>query len=144
MKLFTIGFTKSDARHFFGRIQQAGVKRVVDVRLNNLSQLAGFAKKDDLQFFLQEICHVDYTHELTLAPTQEMLDDIRKHGENWQVYEQRFLALLAERRVAETLKRSDLDGACLLCSEATPHQCHRRLIAEYLQREWGGVEVVHL
>jgi uncharacterized protein (DUF488 family) len=144
MKLFTIGFTKKTAEKFFGLLRGSGARRVVDVRLNNVSQLAGFAKKDDLAFFLKELAGMEYVHLPELAPTQEMLDAYKKGKGDWQLYEQRFLSLMRERKIEEKLPRSLFEGACLLCSEDKPHQCHRRLIAEYLQQHWGDVEVKHL
>ena len=144
MKLFTIGFTKSTAESFFTRLTKAGVKKVVDVRLNNVSQLAGFAKKDDLRYFLQTIGNLGYEHRPELAPTQEMLDQYKKHRGDWLDYEKRFLELMAARRVEASLSQSSLDGACLLCSEDKPHHCHRRLVAEYLNKKWGSLEVLHL
>jgi uncharacterized protein (DUF488 family) len=144
MKVFTIGFTKTTAESFFSRLQRAGVKKVLDVRLNNISQLAGFAKRDDLRYFLKAIGGIDYAHQPKLAPTQEMLDSYKKDGGNWLDYERRFLFLMAERRIEETVPPSMIDGACLLCSEEKPNQCHRRLVVKYLQRKWGDIEVVHL
>ena len=144
MKVFTIGFTKTSAESFFNRLQKAGVKRVIDVRLNNVSQLAGFAKKEDLRYFLKAIGGIAYTHEPMLAPTQEMLDAYKKNGGDWPVYERRFLALIAERRIEDIVQHTAVDGACLLCSEDKPAQCHRRLVVEYLQRKWGDIEVAHL
>lgn len=144
MKVFTIGFTKTSAESFFNRLQKAGVKRVIDVRLNNVSQLAGFAKKDDLRYFLKAIGGIEYAHEPMLAPTQEMLDAYKKDGGDWADYEKRFFALIAERRIEHVVQRTAVDGACLLCSEDKPAQCHRRLIVEYLQRKWGDIEIAHL
>ena len=144
MKLYTIGFTKTSAESFFTRLRDGGVKRVVDVRLNNVSQLAGFAKKDDLRYFLQAIVGIEYAHCPVLAPTQGMLDSYRKAGGDWAEYERRFLDLMAERRIEEAVRPDLLDDACLLCSEDKPHHCHRRLVAEYLQEKWGGVEIDHL
>lgn len=144
MKIFTIGFTKTSAESFFGRLQKAGVKKVLDVRLNNVSQLAGFAKRDDLRYFLRAIGGIDYAHEPKLAPTQEMLDSYKKDGGDWADYERRFLALMTERRIEETVTRLELEGACLLCSEDKPKHCHRRLVVEYLLRKWGDIEVQHL
>jgi len=144
MKLFTIGFTKKSAEQFFTRLKQPGLKRVVDTRLNNVSQLAGFAKKNDLPFFLREIDRLDYVHLPELAPTKAILDDYKKRGGDWASYEKNFLALLAERKIEQHLDKDLIDGACLLCSEAEPHHCHRRLIAEYLNQHWGDVEVQHL
>lgn len=144
MKLFTIGFTKTSAESFFRRLENAGVQKVVDVRLNNVSQLAGFAKRDDLKFFLATICGVAYDHRKELAPTQDMLDAYKKAGGNWSEYEKRFLDLMARRRIEEIVPPEALDGSCLLCSEDKPHHCHRRLVAEYLKDRWGEVDIVHL
>ena len=144
MKIFTIGFTRKSARRFFGLLHSSGARRIVDVRLNNVSQLAGFAKKDDLAYFLQAICGMEYVHLSELAPTREMLDDYKKHKGDWSTYERRFLALMTRRRIERTLSRDLLADGCLLCSEDTPTHCHRRLVAEYLDRHWGGIQVIHL
>jgi uncharacterized protein (DUF488 family) len=144
VKVFTIGFTRKTAREFFGKLRRPGLERVVDVRLNNVSQLAGFSKRDDLPFFCESILSVAYVHLPELAPTQEMLDEFKKKRGNWRDYETRFLSLLAERTVEKTLAREVIDGGCLLCSEPTPEHCHRRLVAEYLRRKWGGVEIEHI
>jgi uncharacterized protein (DUF488 family) len=144
MKIFTIGFTKKSARLFFGLIRDSGAKRVVDVRLNNVSQLAGFTKKDDLAYFLKEICGVAYAHLSELAPTQDMLDELKKRHGDWETYETRFLALMKQRRVEEAVPRDVIADSCLLCSEEKPHHCHRRLVAEYLKQHWGDVEISHL
>lgn len=143
MKIFTIGFMKKSAEQFFNRLKQPGLVQVVDTRLNNTSQLAGFTKKRDLEFFLHEICKLGYVHLPELAPTQEILDAYKASGE-WSNYERQFLSLMAERRIEDQVDKSILDGGCLLCSEATPEHCHRRLVAEYLHRKWGDVEIVHL
>lgn len=144
MKVFTIGFTKKTARRFFELLRSSGAERVVDVRLNNVSQLAGFAKKDDLAYFLKEICGIDYVHLPELAPTQGMLDEYKKQKGDWTTYEQRFLALMKERRIEATVPRHVIAQGCLLCSEDKPHRCHRRLVAEYLKQHWGDVEASHL
>ena len=145
MKLFTIGFTKKSAETFFTRLKNAGVKRLVDVRLNNVSQLAGFAKKDDLRFFTKEICHIDYVHVPALAPTADILDPYKKaKNGDWPLYERQFINLMKARRIEETVPREILDGGCLLCSEEKPHHCHRRLVAEYLKEKWGNLEIEHL
>lgn len=144
MKVFTIGFTKKSARRFFETLKQSGAKRVVDVRLNNLSQLAGFAKRDDLEFFLKEVCGMGYVHLPDLAPTQEMLDDYKKLKGDWATYEKRFLDLMEKRRIENTLPKEVVAEGCLLCSEDKPHHCHRRLVAEYLKQHWGEVEISHL
>lgn len=144
VQLFTIGFTKTAARDFFTRMKTAGVKRVVDVRLNNTSQLAGFSKKDDLAYFLKELCGIDYIHLPELAPTEEMLAAYKKHKGSWDVYEQEFLNLMAKRRIESEVARDVVAGGCLLCSELKPHRCHRRLVAEYFKKHWDGVEITHL
>jgi|SRR6266852_8635221 uncharacterized protein (DUF488 family) len=144
MKIFTIGFTKKSARDFFGKLKQPGIKRLVDVRLNNVSQLAGFAKKDDLRFFTEAICGIDYVHLPQLAPTQEMLDTYRKAKGGWPNYEKQFLDLMSQRKIESNLQEDVIDGGCLLCSEETPEHCHRRLVAEYLSEKWGGVEIEHI
>jgi uncharacterized protein (DUF488 family) len=142
--LYTIGFTKKSAQHFFETLRRSGAKRLVDVRLNNVSQLAGFAKKQDLAYFANAICGISYYHRLELAPTQDILDKYKKMGGRWEEYERQFLALMAERRIEESISREQLADACLLCSEDKPHHCHRRLVAEYLQNTWGDLRVHHL
>lgn len=144
MRVFTIGFTKTSAETFFGRLQKAGVKKITDVRLNNVSQLAGFAKKDDLRYFLRVICGIEFEHSPELAPTQEMLDAFKKQRGDWAEYANRFLELMASRRIEQVVARDVLDGACLLCSEDKPHHCHRRLVLEYLKEKWGDLEIHHL
>jgi uncharacterized protein (DUF488 family) len=143
VKIFTIGFTKTSAQHFFGRLKSSGAKNLIDVRLNNVSQLAGFAKRDDLKYFTDAICGMGYEHMTSLAPTQDMLDGYKKEGSSWDAYADKFLNLISQRHI-EDIDRTLLDGGCLLCSEDKPHHCHRRLVAEYLRREWPDVEIVHL
>lgn len=144
MRLYTIGFTRTSARHFFERLAGAGVRTVVDVRLANASQLAGFAKKDDLAYFAERLVGAGYEHRVELAPTRTLLDGYREGSGGWTAYAEAFVELLRARRVEDTVPRSLLDGACLLCSEHAPEHCHRRLVAEYLAARWGGVEIVHL
>jgi uncharacterized protein (DUF488 family) len=144
MMIFTIGFTRKSAEEFFELLQRSGAKRLVDVRLNNSSQLAGFSKRDDLQYFLKAICGMEYMHLPELAPTQEMLDAYKSKQVDWPEYERRFLALMAERKVEENFAREMLENAVLLCSEPKAEKCHRRLVGEYLQRAWGDVEITHL
>jgi uncharacterized protein (DUF488 family) len=144
MKVLTIGFTKKTARKFFEILQKSGARRVVDVRLNNVSQLAGFAKRDDLAYFLESICGMQYIHLPELAPTQDMLDDYKKNGGDWDTYEKRFLDLMEKRRIESTIPKEVIEDGCLLCSEDKPHHCHRRLVADYLKQHWGDVEIAHL
>ena len=144
MKVFTIGFTKKNAEQFFSRLKQPGLVRLIDARLNNVSQLAGFTKKDDLRFFLDRINKIDYFHRPDLAPTKDILDAYKKNGGDWATYERHFLDLMASRRIDTTVPKELIDGACLLCSEPTPEHCHRRLVAEYLRSRWGDLEIRHL
>ncbi len=158
LKAFTIGFTKKSASEFFELLRESGAERLVDVRLNNTSQLAGFARggKDNLAYLLQEICRMDYIHVPDLAPTKELLDAYRKGECDWASYEREFVALLNDRRIfAEGLKpterrrivkrlKATIENSCLLCSEHEPDHCHRRLVVEYFQRQWGDMEIEHL
>lgn len=146
MDIYTIGFTQTTARDFFGRLKSAGIVRLLDVRLNNRSQLAGFAKRDDLEFFLRELIAADYEHAPLLAPTQDMLDAFKKHREmSWSDYEYRFLDLMTQRRVESQLDRAGFERpTVLLCSEASPKHCHRRLVVDYLAEHWPDVRAVHL
>lgn len=143
-RTFTIGFTKKSAEEFFTHLAEAGVQRLLDVRLKNSSQLAGFAKREDLAYFLKAIAGIEYLHVPEFAPTDDMLSTYKKHGGSWQVYEQEFLALMAQRGIESQFTPDFLDGGCLLCSEPTAEQCHRRLVVEYLSGHWGGIDVTHL
>lgn len=142
--LFTIGFTKKNAEIFFTTLKDNGVKRVIDTRLNNVSQLAGFAKRDDLKFFLKNLYGIDYIHSQTLAPTQEMLDAYKKLGESWEWYEKTYNKLIADRKVESSIDAETLDNACFLCSEHTSEHCHRRLAAEYLKAHIPSLMIRHL
>ena len=145
MEIYSIGFTKKTAEQFFGILRTSGIKRLLDVRLNNVSQLAGFAKREDLAFFLREICGADYVHDTSLAPTQDMLDAYKKNKGDWAEYELQFRALMVERQIAKKLDRSLFSiPAVLLCSEPTPEHCHRRLVLEHLSETWRDLEIVHL
>lgn len=145
MEIFTIGFTQKAAADFFGTLKRAGIRQLLDVRLNNISQLAAFAKRDDLAYFLKEIGDIAYRHEPLLAPSQELLDAYRKQKGSWEDYEERFLALMRERQIETKIDRRLFEKpTVLLCSEATAERCHRRLVLEYLQEKWGHIEIVHL
>jgi uncharacterized protein (DUF488 family) len=145
VNIFTIGFTKKSAERFFTLLEHSGARTLVDVRLNNVSQLAGFAKRDDLRFFLRRIGAMDYVHRPDLAPTQDMLDRYKKRNEiPWSVYEFEFLSLMSARRIESSVPQDLLQDAVLLCSEDKPHHCHRRLVAEYLAEHWCDVTVSHL
>jgi len=144
VQLFTIGFAETSAEVFFTLLRESGTRRVLDVRLNNTSQLAGFTKKDDLRFFLREVCGIDYVHAPQLAPTQDILNAFKKNKGSWSVYEHEFNNLMVKRSIEKTLSKDAVNLGCMLCSEKRPQQCHRRLVAEYLQRQWGDVTIKHL
>jgi uncharacterized protein (DUF488 family) len=144
VRIFTIGFTKTPAESFFSALRESGAKRVVDVRLNNVSQLAGFSKRDALAYFLRQICGLDYAHRPDLAPTQGLLDAYRKGRLDWTGYEREFLALMQSRRIEDEVPQELIADACLLCSEDRPEHCHRRLVVEYLSERWGDVQILHL
>lgn len=144
IKIFTIGFTKKTAEEFFTKLQAAGVQRVIDIRLNNVSQLAGFSKRDDLKYFLRAIAGIDYLHVPELAPTQDILDAYKKRKGDWSVYETEFMKLMEARQAEQIVPRETMDRACLLCSEDEPQHCHRRLVGEYLQKHWESVVIEHI
>lgn len=145
LTIYSIGFTHKSAEEFFTVLKKAGIRRLVDVRLNNTAQLAAFAKKDDLAYFLKTICKIEYRHEPLLAPTQEILDAGRNNKGDWTAWERDFNALIRERKIEQKLDRAQFaQPTVLLCSEATPEHCHRRLVLEYLAKKWGDVEISHL
>lgn len=145
MKIYTIGFTKKSAKEFFELLKRNDIVQVIDIRLNNTSQLAGFTKKDDLKYFLNELCGVEYSHFKFLAPTKEIRNRYNKE-KNWDVYVKEYIELLERRKVLDKLDKSFFEGrkTCFLCSEASAEHCHRRLLAEYLKDHWSDVEVTHL
>ncbi|MEC5731220.1 DUF488 family protein [Enterobacter asburiae] len=145
MKIYTIGFTQKNAEEFFRLIKTSEVKTLIDVRLNNVSQLAGFAKRDDLKYFLKELCDADYVHLPELAPTKDILNAYKKGDMPWEVYEDKFLNLMSQRNIEKSIKPTLLDQGCLLCSEHEPHLCHRRLVVEYLNQHSDlDLKVKHL
>jgi len=145
VEITTIGFTKHSAESFFSKLKSAGIQQLIDVRINNVSQLAGFAKRDDLSFFLNRICGATYLHQPQLAPTNELLKAYRDKEMSWLEYEKRFLDLMQSRRIENEMSR-DLFSVktTLLCSEHTAEQCHRRLVVEYLNDHWGNITITHL
>jgi uncharacterized protein (DUF488 family) len=146
VNVYTIGFTRKGAEEFFGVLRNVGIRRLLDVRLHNASQLAGFTKREDLAFFLRELCGAEYQHERLLAPSDELFKSIREKRIGWKDYEETFLKLLAERRVENRIGPESFQvPTVLLCSEPKPDHCHRRLVLEYLNRSWGGIlQPVHL
>lgn len=144
IKIYTIGFAKKSAREFFSILENAGVKKLIDIRLNNVSQLAGFTKRDDLKYFLDTITNINYLHEPDFAPTKDILKAYRDKEINWNEYEEKFLKLISERQIEKIFLPKDLHNSCLLCSEVTSDNCHRRLVVEYLGSKWGNLNIKHL
>lgn len=144
VNLFTIGFTQKTAEQFFDTLVSSRVKRVIDTRLNNISQLAGFTKRTDLEYFLRKIGNIEYIHFLDMAPTKNILDAYKKNNGDWETYEKGFLQLMRDRQIENKIPPSLIENSCLLCSEAKPHHCHRRLVAEYLRDKWGNITICHL
>ena len=145
MEIYSIGFTQKSASQFFGALKAHGIERLLDVRLNNTSQLAGFAKQTDLPYFLGEICGAAYEHEPLLAPTREILDAYKKREGDWAVYTEAYLSLIRSRKIESALSKESFEKrTVLLCSEATAEHCHRRLALEYLQQYWKDVTIRHL
>ncbi len=144
--LFTIGFTGSSAEHFFARLRAGGVRKVIDVRLWPDTQLSGFAKRKDLPYFLKSLVGIDYEYRAELAPSEEILKKYKDGQMSWDEYARAYSALLEQRGVAQKINPDEFDRGCFLCAEASPDRCHRRLLAEYLQKEWSRqkVEVTHL
>ena len=146
MKLYTIGFTQKSAREFFNKIKNNNIGLLIDIRLNNISQLAGFAKGKDLEYFLKEICNCEYAHDDVFAPTKELLDNYRANKVSWNEYENVFAKIMASRQIEERIKKryKNYENVCLLCTEPTAEQCHRRLVAEYLQKHCENIEIIHI
>lgn len=146
MKIYTIGFTQKTAREFFEKIKENNIDMLIDIRLNNASQLAGFAKGKDLEFFLKKICNCEYVHDDFFAPTKELLDNYRSKKTSWKQYEEEFADIMKTRDITSRFKNNYIkkDRICLLCTEPTPEQCHRRLVAEHLKNNIEGIEVVHI
>ena len=148
MKLYTIGFTKKNAEQFFSLLEKSQITALLDIRLNNVSQLAGYTKRDDLCFFLKKILNVKYIHSIKLAPTKQILDDFKSNKMSWEKYEIEYYKLLEERNIKSlfpTIVDFNKDTICFLCSEEKPTHCHRRLLAEYLKRNLSqNIEIIHL
>jgi uncharacterized protein (DUF488 family) len=144
IKLLTIGFTNKSAQKFFELLKKNEVKKIIDTRINNTSQLSGFAKGSDLAYFAKEIGNMDYLHKLDFAPTKELLEKYRKGTITWEEYETEYLNLLDTRKVGNKINVEELHQNCLLCSEHTPEKCHRRLLAEYIKAHFNNVEIIHL
>lgn len=144
IKIFTIGFTNKTASLFFSLLKKNGVEKIIDTRINNVSQLSGFAKGNDLAFFAKEISNIEYEHRIDFAPTKDLLTDFRNKKITWEKYEIEYLNLLDRRKIAQKVQIENLHKNCLLCSEHTPEKCHRRLLAEYLKYAYKDIEIIHL
>ena len=142
--LYTIGFAKKSAEEFFAILKLKHIKALIDIRLNNVSQLAGFTKKKDLQYFLKEICNIEYVHRPDFAPSKDILDDYKKKMISWAEYEIKYLSLLSERQISTKIEPDQLNMSCLLCSEPKADKCHRRLLAEYLRDAKKNIIIKHL
>ena len=140
-KIYTIGFTKKTLEDFITRLKKAGVQRIVDIRLNNSSQLSGFAKSPDFEYILKQF-GIEYISVKGLAPDKALLDKYRK-DKDWDEYEVNFKALMDARKARKILNELQLDKkvSCFLCSEDKPEKCHRRLVAEMLDKNF---DIVHL
>lgn len=149
MKIYTIGFTKKTAEEFFNLLIKNDIKLIIDTRLNNVSQLSGYAKGVDLKYFLNKIANIDYLHELLMAPNDYILQAYRKKQITWKEYEIQYIELLESRKLVDVVRGDyleKLDHACILCSEDIPDKCHRRLLVDYLKKEFGelNIEIEHL
>ncbi|MCJ7692489.1 MAG: DUF488 domain-containing protein [Sedimentisphaerales bacterium] len=143
-KIFTIGYVGRTAEEFFRILKQAGIRKVIDVRLYNTSQLAGFTKREDIKYFLRAIVGSDYIHLPMMAPTKKLLNDYKKGLISWQQYETQFNGIITQRQIERHFMSQDMDMSCFLCSEAKADKCHRRLVAEYLAKHWQNVSIGHL
>lgn len=143
--LYTIGFTQKSAEQFFELLKKNQVARIIDIRINNASQLAGFAKGKDLQYFVKQICNANYEYVKDFAPTKELLAKWRKAEINWEQYTRVYLNLLKERSILKKYDVKKFNNACFLCSEETPELCHRRLLVEYMkEHSEEDVKIIHL
>ena len=144
VKVFTIGYAGKNAREFFTILKQTGIRKVIDVRLYNTSQLAGFTKRQDIEYFLQSIVDAEYAHLPIMAPTKQLLNSYKKGLISWQQYETQFKSIITQRQIEKHIIPQDMNMACFLCSEAKAGNCHRRLVAEYLAGLWPIISIIHL
>ncbi len=144
INIYTIGFTQKSAEDFFNLLISNHIKKLVDIRLNNSSQLAGFTKGRDLKYFLSVIGNIEYIHAPEYAPSKELLNDYKQKRIEWSIYENRYNELLSQRQVISSIDFADFHNACLLCSESTAEYCHRRLFVEYLKIHHSTIKIKHL
>jgi len=143
-RIFTVGYAGKNACQFFTILKQAGIRKVIDVRLYNTSQLAGFTKKQDIEYFLQAIVGAEYISLPIMAPTKQLLNDYKKGQISWQQYETQFKSIITQRQIEKHIMSQDMNMSCFLCSETTADNCHRRLIAEYMAELWPNISIIHL
>jgi uncharacterized protein (DUF488 family) len=143
VSLYTIGFTKHTAEDFFETLKSASVRKLIDIRINKTSQLAGFAKGTDLPYLLRVSAGIAYEAIENLAPSKELLKRYRSKEISWDSFENMYLEQIKSSGSLETLKPNDFENACLLCSEHSSEKCHRRVLAEEMHKLWG-IKVVHL
>jgi len=144
IKLFTIGFTKKTARQFFETLSKNKVKKLIDIRINNRSQLAGFAKGSDLEYFTKAIANIEYEYIPDFAPTKELLSDYQNKKIDWTAYQKSYRQLIEQRKISSRYDVAGFDHACFLCSEETPERCHRRLLTEFFQEGNSDIQIIHL
>jgi len=143
-KIYTIGFAGKSAKLFFSLLEDNNIKKLIDIRLNNISQLAAYTKKEDLEFFLKKILSCEYTHRPDLAPTELILKNYRNKIIDWKIYSDEYIKLLNSRNITSYLEEDKIINSVFLCSEHLPKFCHRRLLVEYLQKKWNDFEIIHL
>jgi uncharacterized protein (DUF488 family) len=143
-KLYTMGYTQKPAKKFFNLIDKYEIKRIIDIRLHNNTQLAGFTKQNNLKYFLKRLSDCDYCHIPLMAPSKDIFDDSKKNGLEWKEYASRFNKLINQRKIEQLINEDDIDGACLLCCEPEATNCHRSLVAEYLQKYFGDIQIIHI
>ena len=143
-RIFTIGYVGKNAQEFFTILKRTGIRKVIDVRLYNTSQLAGFTKRQDIEYLLQAIVGAKYIHLPIMAPTKQLLNDYKKRLINWQQYKTQFKGVITQRQIEKHLVPQDIDMSCFLCSAAKADNCHRRLVAEYLAEHWQNISISHL
>ena len=143
MSLYTIGFTKHSAENFFETLKSSGVTKLIDIRINKTSQLAGFAKGSDLPYFLRVCAGIAYESIENLAPSKDLLRRYRSKEISWEFFEDLYLQRITSSGALDSLNPKDFDNACLLCSEHTSERCHRRILADEMHKRWG-IQIVHL
>ena len=143
-KLYTMGYTQKTAEKLFNLLSEHEIKRLMDIRLHNNTQLAGFTKQNNFKYFIERLSDIEYRHIPLMAPSKDIFDDYMKNGLEWEGYELRFKRLIDQRKIEQLINEDEIDGACMLCCEPEATNCHRRLVAEYLQNYFKNIEIIHL